>query len=271
MPNPFPGMNPYLETPMRWSNMHGRLIAVLMDELDTKLPPGYSVNIEEHCRVAQTERGIYPDLYVKRDLPEMPATGGVAVALPPYLATSEVADKSYIVALTPEASRETYINIVDVENGSRVVASIEILSTINKTPGAGQNLYLTKQQEVLNSSTHLIEIDLLRAGAVTVACGRPVVPESGYYDYIVCLHRGGEGEQFEIWPCSVRQRLPRIAVPLAGNDQNVTLDIQAAIDRCYERGRFAQKIDYTQPPNPPLTEEDAQWADALLREKGLRS
>jgi hypothetical protein len=52
---------------------------------------------------------------------------------------------------------------------------------------------------------------------------------------------------------------------------DVVLDMQAVFDRNYEEGAYAEQIDYTQEPVPPLTGEDAAWADALLRERGLRS
>ena len=68
----------------------------------------------------------------------------------------------------------------------------------------------------------------------------------------------------------MRQRLPRIAVPLDAGVPDVVLDLQAVLDRCYDEGAYARKIDYSQPPIPPLRPEDATWAEALLREKGLR-
>ena len=48
--------------------------------------------------------------------------------------------------------------------GEEVVTVIEVLSPANKTVGEGHRLYRRKQQEVLNSQAHLIEIDLLAEG-----------------------------------------------------------------------------------------------------------
>lgn len=69
---------------------------------------------------------------------------------------------------------------------------------------------------------------------------------------------------------TVRQRLPRVRVPLTGDDPDVVLDLQAVFDRCYDAAAYARSLDYRQPPVPPLRPADAEWADALLREKGLR-
>ena len=267
MSNPFPGMNPYLEAPAHWSNVHGRLIAILTDMLDTALPVGYVANIQERCRVVQTERSIFPDSLVRQDRYTTPPSGSTVTASP--LRESDVfgADRPRIVQRLPLEPRETYIDILDAAESRAVVATIEVLSPVNKTRGDGQEQYLTKQRKVLDSHTHLVEIDLLRAGLPTVASGRPALPDLPRYDYLVCLHWTGAGEQFEIWPIPLRDRLPRILVPLANNDPPVVLDLQTALDHCYERGRFARQIDYTQPPVPPLTTEDAAWCDALLREQ----
>ena len=51
-----------------------------------------------------------------------------------------------------------------------MVTTIEVLSPRNKTAGSeGRKLYRQKQREILSSDTHLLEIDLLRAGQHTVA------------------------------------------------------------------------------------------------------
>jgi Protein of unknown function (DUF4058) len=47
MPSPFPGMNPYLEHPDRWSTVHNRLIVALADVLTPQLLPRYQVDIEK--------------------------------------------------------------------------------------------------------------------------------------------------------------------------------------------------------------------------------
>ncbi len=46
MRSPFPGMNPYLEHPDRWSTVHNRLIVALADTLTPQLLPKYQVDID---------------------------------------------------------------------------------------------------------------------------------------------------------------------------------------------------------------------------------
>src|SRR5262245_26870216 len=47
MPSPFPGMDPYLEHPGRWPDVHHRLISVTSELLIVQLRPKYFVRIEE--------------------------------------------------------------------------------------------------------------------------------------------------------------------------------------------------------------------------------
>lgn len=46
MPSPFPGMNPYLEQPIFWSEFHSRLIVAIADALAPKLLPKYYIGVE---------------------------------------------------------------------------------------------------------------------------------------------------------------------------------------------------------------------------------
>jgi len=46
----FPGMNPYLEHPDRWSTVHNRLIVTLTNALTPQLLPQYQVDIEEFMK-----------------------------------------------------------------------------------------------------------------------------------------------------------------------------------------------------------------------------
>jgi hypothetical protein len=45
MPSPFPGMDPYLEAPEFWSEVHSRLIVGTADALAPMLRPKYRVAV----------------------------------------------------------------------------------------------------------------------------------------------------------------------------------------------------------------------------------
>jgi hypothetical protein len=260
-------MDPYLEDPLRWPDVHQGLIGCMRAVLNTILPPGYAANIGERCQIVPTDRSIYPDVLVRKhpgiEAQETSERGGVAVLGMP--------DAPVVLEELPLEPREVFLEVLNVADGRRVVTTIEVLSPANKTAGGKEReRYLRKQQEILESRTHLIEIDLLRAGQSTVAA--PVVAWEGrpLYHYLVCLHRGGQGRRFEIWPNRLRERLPCIALPLDEGVPDLSLDLQAVFDRNYDEGAYLYQIDYTAGPVPPLSAEDARWADALLRAKGLR-
>jgi hypothetical protein len=129
--------------------------------------------------------------------------------------------------------------------------------------------------EILSSDANLIEIDLLRSGRRLLAY--PELEAAVYDqapDYLVLLNRSalraGYWMDFSLYPISLREPLPCILVPLAGDDPDVLLDLQVAFNQAYAGGPYTRMIDYTVEPDPPLRAEDAAWADQLTRAAGLR-
>lgn len=53
MSSPFPGMDPYLEAPDLWPNVHNSLIVALRDDLATQLRPRYYVAVEERTQTVE--------------------------------------------------------------------------------------------------------------------------------------------------------------------------------------------------------------------------
>ena len=101
---------------------------------------------------------------------------------------------------------ERFVEIVSLHEPERIVTAIKILSPANKTPGDGRDEYRRKQARCLRSETHLLEIDLLRAGRYTVAASEEDVREQvAHWDYLASLHRSGEGWECDTWPRTLRQ------------------------------------------------------------------
>jgi Protein of unknown function (DUF4058) len=268
MPSPFPGMDPYLEHPTLWSGVHQRLITYLGDALNALLPPHYVADIGERLYVVQSERSIYPDVVVV----EPPAAVFLSEGGTSSAATVLTSDPPWVLTVEPIEKREVFIEILSVGDPSRVVTVIEVLSPSNKTAGSeGRQLYVTKQHEILQSPTHLLEIDLLHYGEHTVAAPRVHLIEQGTWTYLVCLHRGGQRRRFEVWAITLRQRLPRIRVPLAHGDADVVLDLQTVFDRCYDEGAYARRLDYRRDPPTLLSGDDLAWVTTLLKEQGRRN
>lgn len=51
--------------------------------------------------------------------------------------------------------------------------------------------------------------------------------------------------------------MPTIAVSLRPPFKDMPLDLQAAFDATYERACYADSIDFSQMPPPPLRDKDA--------------
>lgn len=258
MPNPFPGMNPYLEAPGLWPDVHNRLIVAIADGLASVLRPRYDVAIEERTYLVEPEDTAFvrrvDSAVVTRSAQPMSVSGPL----------QELGGVAVEVEL-PDLVRESYLEVRAAADG-RVVTVIEILSPSNKRPGEGRALYLRKRLAVLGSFTHLVEIDLLRAGEPM-----PVRGWTGVSDYRLLISRSNYRPRALLIPFSIRQLIPRCAVPLDADATEPDIDIGALLHTIYERAAYDLRIDYRRDPDPPLTGDDRVWADQLLRRSGLRT
>jgi hypothetical protein len=261
MPCPFPGMDPYIERPDIWPDFHDKLITHISDILQPLLRPKYVAVVQDRLYVAETDRIVRPDVTVaKLQRPTEPRSGAVAVLAP---------DPAHVFELEDEEVREPFIHIVDVKRQSRVVTAIEVLSPKNKRPGPGSKSYLQKRQELWAGGANLVEIDLLRAGRATAGMAPGRLQSLQPFHYMVVVTRRKTRRQ-EVYTATIRQRLPRPAIPLGKTDPDVTLDLQAAFSRCWAGGPYPELLRYGAAPPGRLDESDVAWCVNLLRKKQLR-
>ncbi|MGH7128096.1 MAG: DUF4058 family protein, partial [Planctomycetaceae bacterium] len=167
--------------------------------------------------------------------------------------------------LLDEEIHEAYLTILDREDRS-VVTVIEVLSPTNKHSGsAGQRSYRDKRREIMTSSSHLMEIDLLRAG-VRMAVRETLPP----YDYLIHVSRVEERPKGRLWPVPLADPLPTVAVPLRSGDEDVPLNLQQILDSVYDRAAYQMEIDYHRGPTPPLSPSLSEWVDHHLKAETLR-
>ncbi len=253
----FPGMDPYLENPWTWQGFHNRFIVYLAEFLQPLIEPRYVADVEQRVFVEGPSRDIIPDIWVARDRLEERAS---AVAIVEEDAAVEV-------MVPPLEVHESYVTLLDLLTDQRIVTVIELLSPTNKYAGPGRKSYQTKQEEILASETHLVEIDLLRNGPHVLAVAEWAARSSGRYDYLISVNRAvGDRSKFLLYPRGLRHRLPRVRIPLADGDPDVILDLQAVLARTYEACRYRGRLNYHAPCIPPLSPEDQAWADALIRD-----
>ena len=116
----------------------------------------------------------------------------------------------------------------------------------------------------------MVEIDLLRAGPHVLAVPRSLLQERGPCDYVVSVNRDTPPRlEYELYLRRLREPLPRIGVPLAGEDADVALDLQAVVAQVYDLGSYRYRIDYSRPCQPPLAAEDQAWASELIGRTAL--
>ncbi|HEX5272107.1 MAG TPA: DUF4058 family protein [Gemmataceae bacterium] len=257
MPNPFPGMDPYLEGDL-WTSVHTDLCVQIAHQLAPRLRPKY-IALSTRRVVLATPEGEEP-----RNGARIPDVGVLSHQEPPNVAPGAVATAPLILsAALPEAVPHVSVQIRDIAR-RRLITCIEVLSPTNKY-GTGRDEYEAKRLEVLSGGAHLFEIDLLRAGA-RFPTNDPLPP----VPYFVFISRAGSPSKVAVWPILLEQPLPTIPVPLLPDDPDVPLDLQAALSAEYDVIGYDELVDYTQPPLGPLTPAQAAWIEERLRSAGRR-
>ncbi len=259
MRSPFPGMDPYLEAPSLWPDFHTRLITIAGELLTPQVAPNYFVRVERRVYLLGEDdaaiRQIIPDVILHESgAPKTPRG-----TLPP----GKLGPTPVVTLIEAIEVRETRLSIHSVAGDRPVVTAIELLSPTNKTLGShGREEYLSKRRDVLHSSAHMVEIDLLREGApVPLAV---TWPEGDYRVHISRAERRPRGEVY-VW--RVREELPEIPIPLRKNDPDAVLDLGKAVRTAYERARYDLEIDYKTSPDPPLAPVDSTWAADIIAKR----
>jgi hypothetical protein len=255
MPSPFPGMDPYLEAPEIWPDLHHELISVIREHLNARLRPRYHSMVEERVYISDDHdpgrRVIVPDVAIQvaagsAEYRKSDGSEGIELA---------VAEPVVATTMIEEEIREARIVIVDGV-GRQVVTVIEVLSPTNKIVGSrGRTNYEVKRMEVMQSPAHLVEIDLLRDGEPIYA-GERLPP----HDYLVHVSRQGQRPKGILWPILIAQRLPTIKIPLLPGDEDAELNLGDVLNSAYDRAGYDLAVDYTKPPRVPLAPPKDRWA-----------
>lgn len=158
MPTPFPGMDPYLERPSLWKQVHTDLIVDIRRYLVPRLRPKYRVAIEQRTYVSVVG-GV--ELIGEPDVSVVLPPGRVPIGTYEASPATAVAGSYTVDIPRPGDVVERYLEVRDVVTGAAVTV-IEILSPSNKL--SDRDEYERKRLKILASGTSLVEIDLLRSG-----------------------------------------------------------------------------------------------------------
>jgi Protein of unknown function (DUF4058) len=222
MPSPFPGMNPFLEQDEVWHDFHERFLPHLAEIIGAQIASHYIVKIDEHVYIHE-----------------------------PSAERRTLLGRGDVLAVDVEGV--SFLEIRD-RRDRRLVMVIELLSPTNKYSGPDRKQYLGKRGGLLASSTHLVELDLLRGGP-RMPFAEPH-PECEYYALVSRMEKRPTAD---FWPIRLREPLPIIPIPLREPDLDASLDLQAALHHVYEAARYANYI-YEGAPQPALSAADDAWA-----------
>ena len=250
-------MDPYLEHPSLWPDVHNRLIAALADDLSERVAPRYYVGLERRTYLLKADDLVLvgrPDMAI--------ASVTDASAFAPHPVATSVTVLEVDVPMQDEVS-ENFLEIHEVKTG-KLITVLELLSPVNKLHRQGRETYERKRGYVFCSWTNLVEIDLLRAGEPM-----PVVGAQVQSDYRILVSRGTQRPRASLIAFTLRQPIPTFMLPLLPGDEEPEVALNHLLHGLYQRARFDLRLDYTQPPIPPLVEADAAWAQALITARTL--
>lgn len=263
MPCPFPGMDPYIERPAIFPDFHDRFITYLSAALRPLLKPRYLPVLRDRLFVVEADRSMYPVVAVverKRTAKREASAASTAVL---------AADSAVVFDLSREEIREPLLEIIEPAAGNRVVTAIELLSPDNKRSGDGQESYQAKRENYWSGGANLVEMDLLRTGDLTVRVSEEKLAGLPQWHYLVAVSRHWPLQQC-LYAFALERRLPRIALPLAKDDKDITVDLQAVFARCWEEGPYPELLMYDGRPPGRLPAAETAWCYAQLTAAGLR-
>jgi hypothetical protein len=175
-------------------------------------------------------------------------------------------EQALFTSIIREEHQEEFIEIRQRSDG-RLVTLVEMVSPANKTTPAGRHAYLGKRGEAQAGGANLVEVDLVLQGQPLLDYSREGLPD---WNYAVTVTRATQPERHEIYTATLQKRLPRFRLPLAPDDRDTVLDLQAAFSRCYDQANLAGKIDYQRDPLTVLSEGNRSWLADHLKQQKLR-
>jgi hypothetical protein len=250
-------MDPWLEDFEFWPDFHKSLIVSIRDYLSPMVRPRYFVGVNSRMVVlnaAEEDRIERPDAPVSDAEPE-PSSHQDGRVVPDCVVTTPRRGSNR----RPSARIEEIFLVITERTERRVVTVVEVLSPTNKKTKPARERYLKRRHELMDSDVNLIEIDLLRAGKRMPLSDGP--PRS---DYRILVYRSRPIRLAEVRPFTYKDSIPPISIPLVPGEDEPTIDLNSIVHGLIDRVRYDLRLDYSQPPHPPLRPGDQAWAAAIV-------
>jgi hypothetical protein len=177
-----------------------------------------------------------------------------------------VTEEPLFTSVIRNEHQEEFIEVRQRTDG-RLVTLIDIAGPINKSLPEGRAAYLETRKQARTHNASVVEIDLSLQGKPLLEYSRDGLPE---WDFAVTVTRCTQPERYEIYTSTLAKRLPRFKVPLAPDDRDTVLDLQATFARAFDQGNFAAHIDYASEPAARMSDAHRDWVSDWLRQMRLR-
>lgn len=255
--NQYKGVNAHLHSAYQveggWSGFHSKHISDLAEHIDSRLPAGYEVDIEQSLQIREYHpdsgeriRNPRPDIsvYETRDyIVKGSGQYGSATLTQPITATLPTTEELHYSALR-------LYRVVDSDS-RKAILHIELLSSSNKLGGSGEIQYVEKRFATLKSGLTLLEIDYLHASESPIR-GIPRYPIDDdsfpYYIQISDPTPTFEAGIAATYGFQVDDPIPEITVPLM-NDDTLTLDLNSVYQHTFQSlSAYSRRVDYEQLP-----------------------
>jgi len=276
MQNPYPGINPHLNSRLQqqgggWRGFHTRFLAHFYTFLENHLPENYLVAPEEALQIGvyehesdsvQTQNTV-PDLLIRRDPQSQPSTAtpvAGSLSTPTFTLDLKLPEEKPLTAL-----------VIYREGSTQMlpVTRIELLSPANKSGGSHYRSYMTKRTSTLAADIRLIEIDLLHEQPPlleVIPDYRTGEPDSYPYHVLVSNPSPSSNQKGKtlVYGWYVQDRLPTIPIPLFEDDQ-IVADLNPLYQETVNERFLQAVVDYNELPEKFDTyqERDQQF----IREK----
>ncbi len=253
MPSPFPGFDPFLETPAFWSDFHATFINYWREAIADALPGDYEAGIGERVYLIEhdpnSRKLVFPDVTVTQSDERRQVFSQKTVA---------TLEPVTIPLTILEGPKETYIEIIH-RSDRMLITTLELLSPANKNQ-PGRTEYLAKRNALLHQPVHLVELDLLRGGQ-RLPLTQPLPVGDGYY----LVSRAEQRPDCQVYAWPLAHQLPTLPVPLRAPDPDLLIDLNEVFNTAYDRGRFRRRIDYLGSLPAHLIESEQSWAKSLIQ------
>jgi hypothetical protein len=250
-------MDPWLEDPELWPNVHNSLIIAIRDALAPRVRPRYFVDVESRTTVltGTDQDHLYrPDVKIRTADINLPGR-----ERPVAVADRVQVEPLHVVMPIPDDEIEEIFLAIKELPSRQLVTTVEVLSPTNKKTKHAREEYLDKRRELLRSGVNFVEIDLLRSG-------QPMPPQKAGLstDYRILIFRPRRGREVHLYGFSYKMMIPQIPIPLLPEDPEPSVDLNGILHALYERAGYDLTIDYRQSPRPRLRKADHDWAASII-------